>query len=812
MTPRGAISLARTRGPRSLLVVVSLLGLAAAGVVAPVGAVHAATVVAPAAAGETTTFADPARGSALTVEVTPGDSSTWRQGDIITVHVSGMTLFSKLKMIGTCPADMPPVGEKPPTGRRDQHVINPDLLSTACGSRFSTAIPGGADLTGDTPALSTSVVEAYGRKDGTLDVSFRVGSGEQQNTAAPIYYFNDTGAETQGKLTCDETHRCAVGFELDRGDGSFFSNVSDLAIAPAKASSFDTGSCTGLDAAQTLTAIGPERLQTPLSLLDRGFCGTHTSPIPVSFLSSEIGEAGPTGVSTVGTTADLAFIGSPALTTTPLTAGQVAIPIAINAAAVGQTGGISSPSVTGGQLAYNPATLPRINLAPSDVAGIILHSYPTAPYDSNSPNPSVNPLGSSIAGRPGNEGLAGFDPGYAGLPFGQVTTPVYGVGQNSVAVSLSNYLLSTAAGSWVYPDNAYNSQLKRVGKPVGALTAFDPLIDLADTAPHLTSQMSSINSVYSVMATKDSPFFTLPEGFTSVCPLSLDPSPFAGNRWAKNGCVRFVVLDAASATSVGLDTAGLGSGTSADAYVAPSADTMGAAATAASGTLGGKGYFETTAPGAYPLTFVEYAVVSTNALVDDACAPRTAQQKMLRDFLSYTTTTGQAALPAGLAGLTPDLAARASAAIAKIGTTTVARCTKATAPATTPTPRVTPTPPPPVVDNGVTGGGSSGSGGDVTSGSPPAAAGDGASGATGNTALGDNAKEKPVILGSKQVALQDATFSGASRASPVSAMVGLLVLLVLVGVGAAWAAGALVLPGLGSRVPPGSSTATGGGR
>jgi len=795
------------------------VGLLAAAVVAPTGAVHASTLVTSVAAAETRTFTDTK--SDIKVEVTPGDSSTWRQGDVIKFHVSGMTKLSSLKALGTCPGDLPLVGQVPAGVKgATKNELDPSYVSVFCGKKLSTGIPGGADATGDTPSLSSTVVDAFAGPQGTMDVDFRVGMGRQLDEFGPTLFFHDYRQEPHDPVTCDAASACVVGFGFARGDGSYFSNLTDLKISPAPKAVFDTGSCTKLDPGQTLTASGPERLQTPLSALDRGFCGTKSSPVPVSFLASETGEAGPTGIATVGTSADLAFIGSPALTTTPLTAGQVAVPIAINAAALAQTGGISTRSINPDKFAYNAQPLPTIHLAPSDVARIVLHDYPTAPYDANVPQTAFNPLGDIIAKRPGNGGLAGFDPQYGGLPFTPVPTPTYGVGQNSVAVSLSDYLSTKAASDWVYPDNSFNQSLKRDGKAVGALTSFDPLVDrpAGETAPHLTSQMSSINSIFNVIALKDSPHYT--PGATT-CPLSQPPGPAEGNRWLKDGCVRFIVLDAASAASVGLTSVALGSGTSAADYVAPSVDGMQAAATAAAGKVGDKGYFAVTNSGAYPLTFVEYAVVSTNALVDDACAPRTAQRQMLKDFLGYATTTGQAALPAGLAGLTPELVTQATAAIARIGTTTVARCVKKTTvppvkPPVTPTPPVTPPAPLPPLDNGTGGGGdTSGSGGDVLSGSTAGpttnTAGQGVTAV--NDALGSNARErKPVLLGSKQVALQDATFSGASRMSPVSSVVGLLVLLLLVGIGAAWASGALALPGLGRRVPPASPMASGGTR
>jgi len=106
---------------------------------------------------------------------------------------------------------------------------------------------------------------------------------------------------------------------------------------------------------------------------------------------------------------------------------------------------------------------------------------------------------------------------------------------------------------------------------------------------------------------------------------------------------------------------------------------------AAQDELNADGYFPATGAGAYPLTFVEYAVVPKAPLLDDSCRTR-AQQSMLTAFLTYVTGPGQATLAPGLVPLTQDLAAEAAAAIAKIGKGTP---TGACAPRPTATPNPT---------------------------------------------------------------------------------------------------------------------------
>jgi hypothetical protein len=74
-------------------------------------------------------------------------------------------------------------------------------------------------------------------------------------------------------------------------------------------------------------------------------------------------------------------------------------------------------------------------------------------------------------------------------------------------------------------------------------------------------------------------------------------------------------------------------------------------------------------PQPYPLTFVEYAMAPTQALVDASGCARTKSQTLLATWLSYVTGTGQAQLPAGMSPLTPALAATAAQAIPRVGST-----------------------------------------------------------------------------------------------------------------------------------------------
>jgi hypothetical protein len=106
-----------------------------------------------------------------------------------------------------------------------------------------------------------------------------------------------------------------------------------------------------------------------------------------------------------------------------------------------------------------------------------------------------------------------------------------------------------------------------------------------------------------------------------------------------------------------------------------------------------------TAPGAYPLTMVEYALAPAEPLVDALCQPRVQSQQLLSSWLSYVVSEGQDSLADGFVPLTPELGSEATAAIARVG----ASATSCASPAGT-TPGVVsggaPTAPAPVVAGG----------------------------------------------------------------------------------------------------------------
>jgi len=73
----------------------------------------------------------------------------------------------------------------------------------------------------------------------------------------------------------------------------------------------------------------------------------------------------------------------------------------------------------------------------------------------------------------------------------------------------------------------------------------------------------------------------------------------------------------------------------------------------------------------YPLTYVVYALVPAEPLVNADCTSRTASQKLLSGWLSFITTNGQTMLPDGLQPLPPALVSEAKSKIELVGTAPV---------------------------------------------------------------------------------------------------------------------------------------------
>ncbi|MEZ5145256.1 MAG: hypothetical protein R2726_22500 [Acidimicrobiales bacterium] len=132
----------------------------------------------------------------------------------------------------------------------------------------------------------------------------------------------------------------------------------------------------------------------------------------------------------------------------------------------------------------------------------------------------------------------------------------------------------------------------------------------------------------------------------------------------------WIVTDEASAKAQGLTVVQLENATG--QFQTPTSQNMTAAIGGMQKTADGRLLPDPRSTGGYPLTFVEYAMVPAEPLVDtETCTLRSDSQALLTSWLDFVTGDGQKALPAGMAPLTPELQAQAKEAIAKVGKTPV---------------------------------------------------------------------------------------------------------------------------------------------
>jgi hypothetical protein len=157
-------------------------------------------------------------------------------------------------------------------------------------------------------------------------------------------------------------------------------------------------------------------------------------------------------------------------------------------------------------------------------------------------------------------------------------------------------------------------------------------------------------------------------GFTSILHLITPNAVHGGMPWA--------LLSATDADAVffGMsDVALQAPGSNPPVYVPADKTTMQAAVAGmtpqADGTLLPNATNHAT--NAYPLTYVEYAIVPAQPLITSSCTLQTQTELNLFDWLDYITGAGQTELPKGMAPLTTTLQADAEAAIAKVGETPI---------------------------------------------------------------------------------------------------------------------------------------------
>lgn len=436
----------------------------------------------------------------------------------------------------------------------------------------------------------------------------------------------------QFSLSCDAESPCRLVVQIQTSTGA---SVVDASTLLTFGDSSPQGACGGA-AAGVLSSAGSDRFIDTWARWTRAQCeaqGTKASSNAV--LAGE-------GVgleSFASGQADLVYSATgPTIPGRELAAApraSVSVPVGMNAVVIGLLGGYAS------EAADWPSGIPR-------------------------PFSDVRLTADELA-RLFGQGVFGFNP-QQGEPTltrnPQLAAAVTGLGGPAMAPSGSDAttLLATrwfdtrAGSSWVSPAVPLDD--------IPGLTPRQAEDELSAASP---SFPVAISSQYSSRA-------TLKRSVASASLANAGSFP-----------ITWVLTDLATAEQLDIPVAALQN--SRGEFVTPTAASIAAAVPTmerqADGTvLPGTG---PDAAGAYPLAFVEHAVVPTEPLLTDDCTARTDSQAVLAGWLDYVTGAGQAQL-VGLLPLDDDLSAIATASKEKVGKATSTKtCGPVDPPPTPPT-------------------------------------------------------------------------------------------------------------------------------
>ena len=241
--------------------------------------------------------------------------------------------------------------------------------------------------------------------------------------------------------------------------------------------------------------------------------------------------------------------------------------------------------------------------------------------------------------------------------------PVVSASTESTSWLASRYFAAMGPTDWVVPP-VQNNPRAGEGRPTG------PSFATAD--PDFLGDAYTTNSLRGTIR--------------KVLAATFNNTSITGGVW--------VLTDRATARALDLPIASLTNAIG--AYVAPTRESMVAAVPPMvpdeDGMLVPDQNAVPSTPGAavpYPLTFVEYALVPAEPLLDASCAPRADAQNVLTDWLNYLVGDGQQKLPAGMEALPPALLAVAHSAIDQVGKAPSTQSICKTPPVSQPTPPTT---------------------------------------------------------------------------------------------------------------------------
>jgi hypothetical protein len=603
-----------------------------------------------------------------TLRTTPADLSAVQDGDPLRITLSGLPSGATAKAY-LCPAELRDALLKQVSG---QWVPNNDLtarVSAYCGTDFGDTLTGAkaglpvitpsrprsattGEIVFDTPVPRGSSTPTYVGMDPDYTSFDPTPTRPWPNN--PVTATDPaTGVKIrtrQWSYLCDETHPCRVMLTVTaknaEGKSVVWTDGSLPAFAPT-APDLTVKGCAGLGA-NTLNASMPQRAGRSAVAWNQVLCAPAKTEQPTNIVSENEDEAltsFDTGAS------DLALTGSGSALATQTVRTRQYVPVGINAMVLAAVGWSPSDKADNGK-SLNSKLGDTLSVTLDELATMLTKGGQNPDGDGRggvfkdgTPLVTRNPALAAVTGQTfvlnpnARAGALDTASGFFGFT-GEA-------GKGTVPLAMSTVLVKDAAGAWVFRklgDPAYYGDLD--GKSPGRIT------DLARLDPG-GNRLNNVDAKVGQSAVRK-----VVDGATvgkdeAVC---------------KNGCLNWVVTDLATARAYGWTPVALSDGKG--GFVAPSEQSLQAAAD--SMTEGADGTLQpgTAAPGTYPLTFVEYLAVPVNPLIDADCKPLKGKQDAVKTFTRMVQTRGQAALAPGLARLTPALAGAALDRTEQIGTGT----------------------------------------------------------------------------------------------------------------------------------------------
>ena len=428
---------------------------------------------------------------------------------------------------------------------------------------------------------------------------------------------------------CDATSSCLLSLVITppQGDATF-----DTSTVLTYRDDDPTAGCGGPAKDQFRTAA-PDRLTEQWVSWTVGACGDQGLPTTATFTNDGAAisqlEAG---------SVDLAYAGvGPAATGGDATRKVVATPIALNATVLAVAGFTPAPSsVPGASLWHH---IGQLKMSEAEAAALLSGNLGLE-----------QSLQDSLVKR--NPDLASQR---ASVGF---TAPGALAGAQATTEFASTFFATRQPAGWVYPTSTVKFGVN-AGKPLGPFADYNTVFNSLAMLNLSAGKPQLVGDIYKKLAEK-------PQAVSLVS---------------------FYLTDLATARQLGLSPVALGD--DAHGFVAPTPESLAAAVPAMPRSTDGLRLPPPSAPtGAYPLTYVEYALTPAEQLLDSDCKPEPAELTAIKRWLGYVTDQGQAddqLATSGMVALPDSLRAEAAASLDEIGSSapTSGPCGPAT-PVTTP--------------------------------------------------------------------------------------------------------------------------------